>query len=428
VGGVSWYEAAAYAEFAGKTLPTIDHWKAAAAIQLGAYQPLAALSNFGGNGPVAVGSTSAISGYGAFDMAGNVREWCSNASGHGRCLRGGAWNDQTYMYGNVSEAPTLDRSETNGFRCAVYLDGHTPSAEMLAPYRSDTVRDFAKEKPVSDEVFAVYRRLLDYDARDLQARVEARDDTHLDWIRERVSFTAVYGEERVTAQVYLPRTSRPPFQVVVFFPGSDATVAESSDKAMDRLPVRYMVSHFISAGRALVYPVYKGTHERNDGKPDYYEKLHLSCDSTREYADYQKMIVQDARRSLDYVESRADLDPKRVAFFGWSWGGVVAPMVLGVEDRFAAAVLASGTLPSWGRPRGEADPLNYAPRVRIPVLMLNGRYDLETEATAHALYEMLGTPQSRKVLKVYESGHAIPRTEMIRESLAWLDRYLGPVN
>ena len=30
VGGVSWYEAAAYAEFAGKSLPTVAHWQRAA--------------------------------------------------------------------------------------------------------------------------------------------------------------------------------------------------------------------------------------------------------------------------------------------------------------------------------------------------------------------------------------------------------------
>ena len=142
-------------------------------------------------------------------MAGNLREWCWNASAQGRSLRGGAWNDQTYMFGNVTQAPALDRSETNGFRCVRYIEGKTPPEKLFAAYRSDAVRDFAKEKPVSDEVFAVYRRLFDYDARDLQARVEARDETRPDWIRERVSFTAAYGDERVIAQLFLPRTGQP---------------------------------------------------------------------------------------------------------------------------------------------------------------------------------------------------------------------------
>ena len=35
VGGISWYEAMAYAEFAGKSLPTVYEWFAAAAIASG---------------------------------------------------------------------------------------------------------------------------------------------------------------------------------------------------------------------------------------------------------------------------------------------------------------------------------------------------------------------------------------------------------
>ena len=37
VGGVSWYEASAYAEFAGKSLPTIFHWARAANIGAARY-------------------------------------------------------------------------------------------------------------------------------------------------------------------------------------------------------------------------------------------------------------------------------------------------------------------------------------------------------------------------------------------------------
>ena len=40
---------------------------------------------------------------------------------------------------------------------------------------------------------------------------------------------------------------------------------------------------------------------------------------------------------------------------------------------------------------------------------------------------MLGTPEEQKRILVNESGHSFPRTEMAKESLAWLDRYLGAV-
>jgi formylglycine-generating enzyme required for sulfatase activity/dienelactone hydrolase len=427
VGGVSWYEAAAFAEFTRKTLPTLEHWWAATGRQRGA-RDLITLSNFGGVGPVAVGTTDAITAFGVADMAGNVREWCWNASVQGRCLRGGAWNDQVYMFNNITQAPAFDRSETNGFRCVRYLEGKAPPDRLFEPHRSDTVRDFTMEKPVSDEVFAVYRRLFDYDARDLNARVEARDETNPDWIRERVSFTAAYGDERVIAQVFLPRSGRPPFQTVVYFPGSSAITAGPSDEVGQR-PAFKLLVHFLKAGRAILYPVYRGTHERSGGKTNYYRALHTSGAPTQEFVDYQVTIVRDVRRSLDYLSSRSDLDRRRVAFQGFSWGGGVAPMVLAVESRFAAAIVVLGGLTPRARPRPEVDPLNYAPHLKLPVLMLNGRYDLvfPLESSVRPMFERIGTPPGDKVLRVYESDHTIPRAELIRESLAWLDKYLGPV-
>jgi cephalosporin-C deacetylase-like acetyl esterase len=428
VGGVSWYEAAAFAEFAGKTLPTLEHWWAAAGQPRG-YSQLVALSNFGGHGPVPAGSTDAITTFGAVDMAGNVREWCWNPSPEGRTLHGGAWNDQTYMFGNVTQAPAFDRSETNGFRCARYRDGWTPPEKLLARYGANEIRDFAKEKPVSDEVFAVYRRLFDYDARDLQARVEARDETGPDWIRERVSFAAAYGDERVIAQLYLPRTGHAPYQTVVYFPGSDAIDAGPSDTLAGRLSFEMFIRPVLKTGRAVLYPVYKGTHERNGGRPEYYRALHVSGDPTREFADYEVVLVRDARRALDFLESRPDVDHRRIAFEGISWGAFMAPLILAVEPRFTAAVLMSGAFDPAVRPRPEVDVLNYAPRVTVPVLMLNGRYDLVSplESGARPMFAALGTAPENKALRLYDSDHLIPATEFIRESLGWLDKYLGRV-
>ena len=428
VGGVSWYEAAAFAEFAGKTLPTVRHWWTAAGRPRGAGN-LLALSNYGGVGPVAVGTTDAISPPGVYDMAGNVREWCLNASAGGRCLRGGAWNDQTYMFGNVTQAPAFDRSETNGFRCVRYLEGKKPPEKLLAAYGSEAVRDLASEKPVSDEVFNVYRRLFDYDARELQPRVEARDESQPDWIRERVSYAAAYGDERVVAQLFLPRAGRAPYQTVVYFPGSDAIRAGPSNEVHKRLSFSLFLAHLVKSGHAVLYPVYKGTHERNGGKPEYYGALHVSGEPTQEFSDYQVTIVRDVRRSLDYLASRRDIDSRRLAYQGFSWGGYEAPLVLAVENRFRAAIIALGGLDDVDRPRPEVEVLNYAPRVTLPVLMLSGRYDLvfPLESSARPLFERLGTRPPDKVMRVYDSDHQIPRTEFVRESLAWLDKYLGPV-
>jgi alpha-beta hydrolase superfamily lysophospholipase len=68
--------------------------------------------------------------------------------------------------------------------------------------------------------------------------------------------------------------------------------------------------------------------------------------------------------------------------------------------------------------------------VKIPTLILNGKYDtiFPPETSSKPLFDLLGTPKDQKELKLYETDHIPPRNEFIKETLAWLDRYLGPVN
>jgi eukaryotic-like serine/threonine-protein kinase len=79
VTGVSWYEAAAYAEFAGKSLPTVYHWDEAAGTN--SASEIAPISNFSIKGLAAVGSYGGLGPHGTYDMAGNAKEWCWNSSG-----------------------------------------------------------------------------------------------------------------------------------------------------------------------------------------------------------------------------------------------------------------------------------------------------------------------------------------------------------
>jgi serine/threonine protein kinase/formylglycine-generating enzyme required for sulfatase activity len=227
VSGISWYEAAAYADYVGKSLLTGYHWGIARGEyttliqipQLGGFAILAPFSNFKGKGSVPVGSLPGITSYGAFDMAGNVREWCWNETPKGRLIRGGAWGDNTYMFDSLSQAPAMDRSAKNGFRCALYPDPGKIPGLALQTVKLGEVIDFYKEKPVADSIFQVYKEQFSYDKTDLKARVESRQESPGGWIREKVTFDAAYGGERVMAYLFLPKNTSPPYQTVIYFPG-----------------------------------------------------------------------------------------------------------------------------------------------------------------------------------------------------------------
>jgi len=430
VSGISWYEAAAYAEFSGKSLPTGTHWGIARGentpmirgFQAGGDAIFVPFSNFQGQGPVRVGSLQGLTAYGAFDMAGNVREWCFNDTPQGKLVRGGAWNDATYMFGNLSQVPAFDRSSKNGFRCVLYPNPETiPEAALLAVQFGET-KDFYEEKPVGDELFQIYKEQFAYDKANLNSQVEAKEERDGEWTKERISFDAAYGGERMIAVLYLPQNASPPYQTVIYFPGSQAVGRETSTKLEDDLEFKVFLSFIVKSGRAALYPVYKGTMERNFERPDNWDNSHRQ-------AEYRIQVVRDFQRCLDYLETRQDIDSQKFAYYGMSWGAVWPGILIpAVEDRLKAVVLLAGGLRDNGRP--DVHPIHYVPRVKTPTLMVNGKYDSENnyETSIEPLYNLLGTPDQDKSLKLYETDHIPPQNEFIKETLAWLDKYLGPVN
>jgi eukaryotic-like serine/threonine-protein kinase len=420
VSGVSWYEAAAYAAFRGKRLPTIYHWSYAARPELG--DAVTRTSNFGGRGPLPATASRGLGPYGTVDMAGNVKEWAWNDNGHGaHYVLGGAWNDPDYTFLFSDSRSPFDRADTNGFRCMKETGKPAPPAlyAAIAP----PSRNYANEKPVADPIYRVYAEQYAYDRTPLDPRLEKTDDSSAQWRREIVSIAPAYGGQRLPINLFLPKNVKPPFQTVLYFPGSSAIRTASSATLP---PEFYLFDFVLMSGRAVAFPIYQNTYERSD--PAWTSSWPTP---TRAYTTWVQQIVTDARRTLDYLETRSDLAGKQVAYYGVSWGARMAPITIALESRIGVGVLLMGGLGS-SAPVPEADPFNFVPRVRAPILMVNGDEDFifPVETTQLPMYEGLGTPLADKKHVLYPGGHEIAatkRSQVIQEIVAWLDKYLGRV-
>ncbi|HXI20775.1 MAG TPA: SUMF1/EgtB/PvdO family nonheme iron enzyme, partial [Gemmatimonadales bacterium] len=409
VGGVSWYEAMAYAKFGGKSLPTVFHWDRAASPWNSAW--IIPASNFSGERARPVGSAPDMSAFGTYDMAGNVREWCLNASGSQRFILGGGWGDPPYRFNDIYAQAPFDRSPLNGIRLVRYPAGDTNVARAAAPL-TRTLRDFDRVQPVSDAVFAAYRQMYAYDRTPLDPRVlETLDEA--DWTRELVRVNAAYGGDTLLLYLYLPKRGARPFPTVVYFPPGNAIFNPSVT-----LAASHNFDFLLHSGRAVLLPVYKGTFQRRDGLTSD------TPDSSIAWRDHVVMWAKDLGRGIDYLETRPDVTTARLAYYGISFGAAEAPMMLAVERRITVSVLLVAGL-EFTRMRPEVDPVNYLPRIQIPTLMLNGRYDFyfPIETSQKPMFRLLGTPSDQKRYVIEDGSHFVPRDKLIRETLDWLDRY-----
>jgi dienelactone hydrolase len=237
------------------------------------------------------------------------------------------------------------REANRGFRCALYQDP-VPEA-LLTPVTPSPPRDYGVETPVDDALFATIQRFYAYDARDLNATTDSVDDSPKHWTRERVCYDAAYGNERIVAHLFVPRGGAPPYQAVVYFPGAGSLYFDT----IHPFDLAY-VEFVIRSGRAVLSPMYKETYERRSAE---------EVQGDNAWRDVHIQWFKDLARSVDYLESRNDIDHQKLAYFGFSMGAWFGVINTGLEHRFRASVLLAGGLPTGPRPT-ETDPLNFASR------------------------------------------------------------------
>jgi dienelactone hydrolase len=413
VSGVSWYEAAAYAAFAGKTLPAVAQFYKLAPTALARVNE----GNFGGTGLMQVGASGAVGPFGTYDMLGNVREWCLNAfTDDRRFILGGGWQSQPYQGFDPEALPPFDRSALNGFRG---VRDREPLASAVTAPVTMYVRDFSKAKPAPDDKFKLIESLYAYDRGPLNAKSEGVVENTADWSKEKITFDAGYGGQRLPMYLLLPKNTRPPFQTVLFFPSARVYGPGLHSKQLGDLQ---FVNYVIKSGRALAYPIYQGTYERvraADAHPGEIGRREIVIQTSKE-----------VRRAMDYLETRADIDKTRIAYLGVSAGTAYGVIYTALETRLRAIVFLDGGFFLSPPPEG-MDQVDFAPRIKKPVLMLNGRYDLtfSPERSQLPLFRMLGTPPADKRQMDFDTPHDISLAPgLSKEVLDWLDKYLGRVN
>jgi dienelactone hydrolase len=208
------------------------------------------------------------------------------------------------------------------------------------------------------------------------------------------------------------------FRTVVFFPSARVEFMADSTVLGDLQFVDYV----IQSGRALLYPIYQGTYERNQ---------QFQLPGT--VGDRERVIAQskEVRRGIDFLETRPDIDMTKLGYLGVSAGSAYGVIYTALEERLKAIVFLDGGL-FLGPFLPGRDQVDFAPRIKQPVLMINGRYDFtfSPERSQVPLFEMLGTPAADKKRVVFETPHDISqeKTKLAKEALAWLDKYLGRVN
>jgi serine/threonine protein kinase/dienelactone hydrolase len=418
VTGVSWFEASAYASYMGKSLPVLAQWKEAAPSDFGA--AVIAMSNISGSGPAPVERFKGLGPFGTYDTAGNAQEWVANVADDTlRLILGGSWRTPNYEYYDPGATSPYDRSDTNGFRCVRNLTP-LPVASTLPVHR--IMRDFTHFKPAPDSVFSAYKLLYDYAHTPLDAVSKGIVRETEDWREERVEFNTGYRGERMSAFLFLPKHVRPPYQTVLFFPSARVLVYHDDANGQELGDLQFF-DYILQSGRAVMYPIYEGTYER---------QVHFYFPAASQSIQLTTDQFKDAARSLDYLATRPDIDNSRLAYLGVSMGaaqGVINAALL--QNKLTTAILLDGGY-FLDPPTPGADQADFAPRIKIPMLMINGRYDyvFSPAESQDPLFAMLGTRPSDKQHVLLNTPHDVTeqRPELVRAVLDWLDKYLGRVN
>ena len=147
-------------------------------------------------------------------------------------------------------------------------------------------RDYGNLQPVSDEIFRVYKELLEFERIELNPTSISKSETE-DWVKEIISVDVPYENDQLRILIFLPVNYKPPYQAIVFFPGIGAHYSNS----MADMNVGSNLDFFIKSGRAVIWPVYYSSHGRG----------RTSIKNLNAWKQTYKNIITDVQIVCDYL-------------------------------------------------------------------------------------------------------------------------------
>jgi uncharacterized protein len=293
-------------------------------------------------------------------------------------------------------------------------------------------------KPVDAGTFRAFRAFYDYD-KQLPLDVQVSEEKQVPGsenlpAHRRITLSFMNTrDERVPAILWIPDEGKGPYACSFFLHGLGGNKANAQLFAIDLLKQGYATMALDAA--------YHG--ERAVGKQSMYGTTFYRL------RDGYMQTVIDYRRALDYLETRSDIDAKRVTLIGVSMGGIMGAILGGVESRIKCPVLlvagADRGLMSrisqiavWKKIRAEnpnldfdevsrimapADPLNFVDKISPrPLLMINGTKDDIVPVEANKLLH--ATAKEPKKIVWLEAGHSLPRDKASPIIAEWLKKNL----
>ena len=275
-----------------------------------------------------------------------------------------------------------------------------------------------------EETFDAIARFYDYDPSiPLQPRVLERTNGDTS-IREKIVFRGVRG---FLASGYFeaPQKSGRPMPLVLLLHGwsgskdswwQDGGYISGGDMRKALLKAGYAVLALDAPthGDRIAENDYALVNDlRDEGRPNH-----------RNYFTLSEIVVQgtrDYRRALDYVQTREEIDPKRVGVIGYSMGALQTFILTAVEPRIRVSVACA--VPSLAGESTSIAPQDYARGSGDrPFLMLMGREDkMGHPQHAGQLFELI--PSVEKDLILFDAGHKLP-VDYVTDATAWFDAHL----